>query len=141
MLVRVVLAYIAKLKRGLGLAFGTYFLHDFSIKIFFIWYSYNGQNFNVTPYFFLKISSKMCLRPATLLKRDQIHYTPCLTLFCFLLLKNVYEKSNVYEKKPDLHRRRFIWLEVVHDICSQMLSKVCQINFSMTTYIKSHYPI
>ena len=28
----VVLDYLAKLKRGLGLAFGAYFLHDFSIK-------------------------------------------------------------------------------------------------------------
>ena len=28
--------------------------------MFLIWYSYNGQNFNVTPYFFLKISNKMC---------------------------------------------------------------------------------
>ena len=56
----VLLANIAKLKRGLGPAFGAHFLHDFSIKMFFIWYSYNGQNFNVTPYFVLKISSKMC---------------------------------------------------------------------------------
>ena len=31
-----VLGYLAKLKRGLGLAFGAYFLHDFSIKIFLI---------------------------------------------------------------------------------------------------------
>ena len=30
------LAYIAKLKRGLGLAFGAHFLHDFSIKMFLI---------------------------------------------------------------------------------------------------------
>ena len=27
-----VLGYLAKLKRGLGLAFGTHFLYDFSIK-------------------------------------------------------------------------------------------------------------
>ena len=60
MLATAVLAYIAKLKGGLGLAFGSQFLHYFSIKMFFIWYSYNGQNFNVTPYFVLKISSKMC---------------------------------------------------------------------------------
>ena len=26
--------YLAKLKRGLGLAFGAYFLDDFSIKMF-----------------------------------------------------------------------------------------------------------
>ena len=31
-----VLAYLAKLKRGLGLAFGAHFLHDFSIKNFSI---------------------------------------------------------------------------------------------------------
>ena len=60
MLATAVLAYNAKLKRGLGLAFGVHFPHDFSIKMFLIWYSYNGQNFNVTPYFFLKMSSKMC---------------------------------------------------------------------------------
>ena len=28
-----VLGYLAKLKRGLGLAFAAYFLHDFSIKM------------------------------------------------------------------------------------------------------------
>ena len=31
-----VLGYLPKLKRGLELAFGTYFLHDFSIKMFLI---------------------------------------------------------------------------------------------------------
>ena len=31
-----VLGYIAKLRRGLGLAFGARFLHDFSIKMFLI---------------------------------------------------------------------------------------------------------
>ena len=29
-----VLGYLAKLKRGLGLAFGAHFLHDFSKKCF-----------------------------------------------------------------------------------------------------------
>ena len=29
-----ILGYLPKLKSGLGLAFGTHFLHDFSIKIF-----------------------------------------------------------------------------------------------------------
>ena len=29
-----VLGYLQKLKRGLGLAFGAYFLHNFSIKTF-----------------------------------------------------------------------------------------------------------
>ena len=55
-----VLGYLAKLKRGLGLAFDVHFLHDFSIKMFLIQFSINGQSFNVTPYFFLKISNKMC---------------------------------------------------------------------------------
>ena len=54
-----ILGYLAKLKRDMGLAFGAHFQHDFSIKIFLIEYSFNGQNFNVTPYFFLKISNKM----------------------------------------------------------------------------------
>ena len=31
-----VLGYLAKLKRGLGLAFGAHFLHDFFIKMFLI---------------------------------------------------------------------------------------------------------
>ena len=31
-----VLGYLAKLKKGLGLAFGANFLHDFSIKMFCI---------------------------------------------------------------------------------------------------------
>ena len=31
-----VLGYLPKLKGGVGLAFGVHFLHDFSIKIFFI---------------------------------------------------------------------------------------------------------
>ena len=30
-----ILNYLPKLKRGLGLAFGAHFLHDFSIKMFF----------------------------------------------------------------------------------------------------------
>ena len=54
-----VLGYSAKLKRGLGLAFGALFLHDFSIKMFLMKFSINGQSFNATPYFFLKISNKM----------------------------------------------------------------------------------
>ena len=54
------LGYLAKLKRDLGLAFGAYFQHDFSIEMFLIEYSINGQSFNVTPYFLLKTSNKMC---------------------------------------------------------------------------------
>ena len=49
------LGYLVKLKRALGLAFDVQFLHDFSIKMFLVLYSINGQSFNVTPYFFLKI--------------------------------------------------------------------------------------
>ena len=32
-----ILGYLAKLKRGLGLAFGAHFLHDFFIKMFLIY--------------------------------------------------------------------------------------------------------
>ena len=39
-----VLGYLPKLKGGLGLAFGGHILHDFSIKMFFIKYSINGQS-------------------------------------------------------------------------------------------------
>ena len=38
-----VLGYLAKLKSGLGLAFGAYFLDDFSIKVFLNWFSINGK--------------------------------------------------------------------------------------------------
>ena len=38
-----VLGYLTKLKRGLGLAFGAHFLYDFSIKLFLIQFSINGQ--------------------------------------------------------------------------------------------------
>ena len=31
-----VLDYLAKLEMGLGLAFGAHFLHDFSMKMFYI---------------------------------------------------------------------------------------------------------
>ena len=55
-----VFGYLAKLKRDLGLAFGAHFQHDFSREMFFIEYSINGQSLNVTPYFFAKISNKMC---------------------------------------------------------------------------------
>ena len=35
-----VLGYWAKLKRGLGVAFGVHFLHDFSIKCYLILYQW-----------------------------------------------------------------------------------------------------
>ena len=46
-----VLGYLPKLKKGLGLGFGVHFLHDFSMKRFFISYSINGQSFNAIPFF------------------------------------------------------------------------------------------
>ena len=49
------LGHLPKLKRGLGLAFGALFLHDFSIIVFLIYYSLYGQSFNVVPFFLLKI--------------------------------------------------------------------------------------
>ena len=55
-----VLGYLAKLERGLGRAFGAHFLHGFSLKMFLIQFSINGQSFSVTPYFFLRMSNKMC---------------------------------------------------------------------------------
>ena len=55
-----VLGYLAKLKMDLGPVSDAHFVHDFSIKMFLISYSINGQSFNVKPYFFLKISNKMC---------------------------------------------------------------------------------
>ena len=54
-----VLGYLANLKRDLGLAFDADFLHDFSVKMFLISYSINGQSFNVTTYLFLNISNKI----------------------------------------------------------------------------------
>ena len=50
-----VLGYLPKLKMGLGLAFGAHFLHDFSLEMFFIYYSISGQSFNVIPFFLHKI--------------------------------------------------------------------------------------
>ena len=41
-----VLSYLAKLKRGLGLAFGAHFLHDFSIKI---WTNFQCHTFFPSP--------------------------------------------------------------------------------------------
>ena len=55
-----VLGYLPNLKRGLGIAFGAHFLHDFSIKMFLIKSSINEQSFNVISFFLLKISNKMC---------------------------------------------------------------------------------
>ena len=45
-----VLGYLPKLKRDLELAFGTHFLYDFFIKMFFIPYSSNGRSFNVISF-------------------------------------------------------------------------------------------
>ena len=54
-----VLGCLTKQKRGLGLAFDAHFLHGFSIKVFLIYYSINGQSFNAIPLFLLKISNQM----------------------------------------------------------------------------------
>ena len=40
-----VLGYLPKLKGGLKLAFGAYFLHDFSIKMFFYLILYEWAKF------------------------------------------------------------------------------------------------
>ena len=46
-----VLGYLAKLKRGLGPAFGAHFLHDFSIKIFFCLILYQWTKFQCHTFF------------------------------------------------------------------------------------------
>ena len=56
------LGHLPKLKRGLGLAFGAHFLHDFSIIMFLIYYSIYGQRFNVVPFFLLKILKKCVIK-------------------------------------------------------------------------------
>ena len=40
-----VLGYLAKLKGGVGLAFGAHFVHDFSMKMFLISFPINGTKF------------------------------------------------------------------------------------------------
>ena len=57
-----VLGYLPKLKRGLGLAFGVYFMHDFSIKIFLISYYIYGQSFNVIPFSFSRYQTKCVIK-------------------------------------------------------------------------------
>ena len=52
--------YLPKLKRGLGVASRAHFLYDFPIKMFLIYYSINGQSFNVISFFFLRLPNKMC---------------------------------------------------------------------------------
>ena len=52
-----VLGYLPKLKRGLGLAPGVHFLHDFPIKSF----SFNTLSMDkFSTFFLLKISNRMC---------------------------------------------------------------------------------
>ena len=53
-----VLDHLRKLKRGLGLALGAHFLHDFSIKMFIILYSVCGESFNVIPFSFSMYQTK-----------------------------------------------------------------------------------
>ena len=45
------LGYLPKLKRGLGLAFGGYFLHGFFIQMLLILYYISWQSFNVISFF------------------------------------------------------------------------------------------
>ena len=45
-----VLGYLSKLRRGLGLAFGAHFLHDFSEKMFLIWH-YLWRKFQCYTFF------------------------------------------------------------------------------------------
>ena len=52
-----VLGYKPKLKGGLGLASGAYFLHDFSIKMFLMRYFIKGQSFSAIPFLLLKVSN------------------------------------------------------------------------------------
>ena len=51
--------YLAKLKRGLGLAFDAHFPHDFSKKCSAFSTLSMNKSCNDTPYFFLKISNIM----------------------------------------------------------------------------------
>ena len=57
-----VLGYLPKYKRGLGLAFGGNFANDFSIKMFLIEYSINGQSFSVIPFFFSRYQTKCVVK-------------------------------------------------------------------------------
>ena len=49
------LGYLPKLKRDLGIASGTHFLHDFPIEMFLIQYSYQWTKFQCHTFFLLKI--------------------------------------------------------------------------------------
>ena len=48
---KTVLDYLSKLKGGLGLTFGTHFLHDFSIKFFFYLILYQWAKFQCHTFF------------------------------------------------------------------------------------------
>ena len=54
------LGNLPKLKRGLVLAFGAHFLHDFSIKNVPYLILSNLPSFNIRPYFLLKMSLNVC---------------------------------------------------------------------------------
>ena len=54
-----VLGYLPKIKRCPGTAFGAYFLHDFSIKVFLIQYSINWPSFDVIPFSFSKYQTSV----------------------------------------------------------------------------------
>ena len=54
-----ILGYLAKLKGGLGLAFGAHFLHDFLYKCSIFNALLMDKVTMSQPHFFLKISNKM----------------------------------------------------------------------------------
>ena len=57
-----VLGYLPKLKRGLGLAFGAHFLHDFPIKMFlFITLSMDKVSMSY-PFFFSLYQTKCVIK-------------------------------------------------------------------------------
>ena len=52
------LDYLLKLKRGLGLAFGAYFQHDFSKNNPYLIYTLCMDSFNVILFSFLRYQTK-----------------------------------------------------------------------------------
>ena len=69
----VVLGYLSKLKRGLGIAFDGHFLPGFSIIMSLIWYSINGQSFIVIPFSFSRYQTK-CVNKFLLRQYDVINF-------------------------------------------------------------------
>ena len=57
--------YLPRLKRGLGIASGAYFLHDVLIQMFFIQYSINGQSFKVIKFLFKQLMTSQIYLSST----------------------------------------------------------------------------